>query len=60
MRCAICGSEETNNIKTNKMYVDHCHETGKVRGLLCNGCNSGLGHFKDSINNLKLAIEYLS
>ena len=39
--------------------VDHCHDTGKVRGLLCRACNLGLGLFKDSIEGLQHAIEYL-
>lgn len=39
--------------------VDHCHFSGKVRGLLCNNCNRGLGHLKDSPTLLRLAAEYL-
>lgn len=39
--------------------VDHCHKTGKVRGLLCSTCNSGIGMLKDSIPHLKSAITYL-
>lgn len=39
--------------------IDHCHESGKVRGLLCRACNSGLGHFKDNTSFLGKAIEYL-
>jgi len=40
-------------------FVDHCHRSGKVRGILCQGCNTGLGHFKDNTTNLKGAIIYL-
>lgn len=49
-KCAICG----NIVLSNKcLTVDHNHDNGKIRGLLCNNCNSGLGQFKDNINNLK-------
>ncbi len=40
-------------------HVDHCHETGKTRGVLCGRCNRGLGTFKDSIVLMRNAIEYL-
>jgi len=39
--------------------VDHNHSTGKIRSLLCQGCNHGIGHFKESITLLKRAIKYL-
>lgn len=42
-----------------KLYVDHCHKTGKVRGLLCHSCNIGLGNFKDNTLLLTSAIRYL-
>ena len=51
-RCAICNEHV-------KLCVDHDHNTGKVRGLLCNTCNAGLGMFKDSIRLLAGAIVYL-
>jgi hypothetical protein len=55
-RCAICG--ETPPGRT--LHVDHDHETKKVRGLLCYGCNSGIGHFRDRPDLLRGAIDYLS
>ena len=56
-KCWICRKEFEND---KCAYVDHCHQTKKIRGLLCHSCNSGLGYFKDNIENLKQAIEYLS
>lgn len=53
-QCGIC-KEQT----TKTLHVDHCHTTKKVRGLLCRGCNQGLGNFKDSEIALAAAIEYL-
>lgn len=62
--CAICKNPETQlKKKANKikmLSVDHCHVSGKVRGLLCHLCNTALGSFKDSIENLEQAIKYLS
>lgn len=62
-RCKICGKEfkdcSKNPVK-NSVCIDHDHSTGKVRGLLCDYCNKGLGFFKDSIVNLQSAIEYLT
>jgi hypothetical protein len=60
--CAICKRTETRKSKLGELWqlsVDHCHDTGKVRGLLCFACNSSLGKFKDSIETLQNAIEYL-
>ena len=60
-RCAICRKSEIQKIrgKIKALSVDHCHKTGKVRGLLCDSCNNGLGRFKDSLKLLALAMEYL-
>lgn len=43
----------------NIAYIDHCHVSKRIRGILCLNCNSGLGQFKDSVENLESAIEYL-
>lgn len=57
-KCFICGIDEQ-EVPMKRLVIDHCHETGKVRKLLCFNCNAGLGHFKDSIQNLTKAISYL-
>lgn len=41
------------------VVIDHCHKTGRVRGMLCHGCNTGLGKLGDSVENLQRAIAYL-
>jgi hypothetical protein len=53
-KCYICMEK-----KEYYLHVDHNHETGKVRGLLCNPCNRAIGLLKEDINILKSAIEYL-
>tara|TARA_R110000796_G_C14249860_1_gene398432 strand:+ start:96 stop:485 length:390 start_codon:yes stop_codon:yes gene_type:complete len=59
-KCKICGTTEPRGqSKAGRFYVDHNHDTGKVRGLLCNDCNTGLGLFKDSKILLIDAIKYL-
>lgn len=55
--CAICLTP-VHELST-QLHVDHCHKTGKVRGLLCYNCNSGLGRFKDSKFNLSQALHYI-
>lgn len=55
-KCAICGREFD---ETLKAFVDHCHTTDKVRGLLCTNCNTLLGMARDSIEVLNNAIAYL-
>lgn len=53
-KCKICNKQDT-----KKLAVDHCHSTGKVRGLLCFRCNAMLGASNDDINILKQGILYL-
>jgi hypothetical protein len=55
-KCAICKLEPDTK---RGIHIDHDHATGKVRGLLCHGCNTGLGHFKDNPQLLQTAINYL-
>ena len=53
-RCWICHAKPK-----QALAVDHCHKSGKVRGLLCSNCNTGLGLFRDNQNLLTRAIQYL-
>jgi hypothetical protein len=53
----ICGITEAEIDK--KLDVDHCHNSGKVRGILCNPCNNMIGHAKDSVAALRAAADYL-
>lgn len=54
--CPICG---TDNPGTRDWHIDHCHKTGRVRGVLCNTCNTGLGMFADAPEKLQSAVLYL-
>lgn len=56
-KCKICNIHQNNLPKP--LYVDHCHNSKKVRGLLCQKCNAGLGMFKENTNIMMTAIEYL-
>jgi hypothetical protein len=53
-KCAICMLQPKKNL-----CVDHCHNTGKVRGLLCNACNRGIGYLGDNPDRIRRAIDYL-
>lgn len=57
-RCAICGTREAGG-RWNNFAVDHDHVTGAVRSLLCHGCNSGLGYFRENPEVLRKAAEYV-
>lgn len=59
-KCAICQSPDPGwGRKRRYLNIDHCHSTGTVRGLLCNGCNAGLGSFRDRADLLRHAADYL-
>jgi hypothetical protein len=55
--CAICGSPE--NGRYVHLSMDHCHDTGRIRGLLCNNCNRGIGLLKDNPELLRKAASYV-
>ena len=61
--CAICFNPEIRVHRLTQtvtsLSVDHCHKTGKVRGLLCHSCNTALGLLKDNTDVMRLAINYL-
>ena len=53
-KCRIC-----KRVSNKRLNVDHCHNTGKIRGLLCWNCNIGIGYMKHSVEILKTAVQYL-
>jgi Recombination endonuclease VII len=57
-KCAICPTDSPG--RHGRFHVDHCHETGKVRGLLCSNCNRGLGLFQDNAHYLMTASKYVA
>jgi hypothetical protein len=59
-KCAICKVGHPGGDAGRRWNVDHCHSTGKVRGLLCANCNHGLGKFQDDPEILRQAIAYLT
>lgn len=56
--CDICGAPAGGG-RWGQLHIDHCHDTGRVRGVLCGNCNTGIGHFKDDPVRLAAAIAYL-
>lgn len=58
--CAICGQRESGTPLSRRLFIDHDHATGRVRGLLCHHCNAALGGFRDDPARLRAAIVYLA
>lgn len=59
-RCAVCRKRfPREGTEGKRIHVDHCHKTGRIRGILCSSCNTGIGKLGDSIEGLQLAIDYL-
>ena len=56
--CEICGQKET-SARKDRLCIDHDHSTKEYRGLLCNCCNRAIGFFRDNIETMKAAIQYL-
>jgi hypothetical protein len=56
--CAICGADVSDGRK-RYLDIDHCHESGRVRGILCSNCNRGIGCFLDTPERCRAAAEYL-
>lgn len=59
--CAICRRPERRRFRGRvaRLVVDHCHRTGRVRGLLCSDCNVAIARFSDSVDVLRAAVAYL-
>jgi hypothetical protein len=58
-KCLVCGETPDGRPKKGKLHVDHCHDTGKVRGLLCHSCNVAIGHLKEDPVRIKALLEYV-
>lgn len=56
-KCQICGGDQ---VKNKRLAIDHSHVTGKIRGVLCTLCNTGLGSFREDIDVMISAINYLT
>ncbi len=61
-RCAICARDKPRNAESTRrwLHVDHCHDSGIVRGLLCSGCNTAIGVLQHDPKILQSAIEYIN
>lgn len=56
--CEICG-RDPREVSKKGYCIDHCHDSGAVRGILCHPCNAALGNFRDDVDVMRRAIEYL-
>lgn len=61
-KCKICGNHPNKKgpIQNQSLHIDHCHNTGKVRGLLCHLCNRAIGLFRERIDLIEKSLEYLN
>lgn len=57
--CAICGGKAYRDGRESRLHIDHNHETGRIRGLLCFRCNSTLGRVEDSLELIEKIVGYL-
>lgn len=57
--CKICKTTSSNTTRTDRLVVDHCHDTGEVRGLLCAKCNMAIGLLDDDPEKIQAALNYI-
>lgn len=55
--CALCAKKYIKG--NNRFHVDHCHENGHIRGILCHDCNTALGKLGDTVESIEKVLEYL-
>ena len=58
-KCALCSAQVPGG-RWTRFHVDHCHDTGRVRGLLCNSCNSALGALGDTEESIAKVLAYVA
>jgi hypothetical protein len=58
-KCKICATDYTET-RNQRLVVDHCHDTGKVRGLLCHKCNAGHGQYNDNLTIMSDSAAYVA